>query len=197
MPPAERQTPGLPFRGNNHEDNGLGSDGDSSAGPSDQEDEGGSENSSGSESDSSSGDSGPEAEAARGVPGTQRAREHQAHRLRMRILRLENERLQAIVAEQDFVLEEMALRTSEIRQATAERQAELDSIRAARALREAAEAVEANHDAGGAPVAGGGNGVDGEGAVELEAQAAVDRVVDADAGAREALREALQAEDVE
>ena len=178
MPPSQNQTPGLPVRGRRPGEDGLGSGGDSSEGPSDQEDEGNSGSDSDSESDSSSGDSGPEAEAARGAPGSQRDREHQAHRLRMRILRLENERLHAIVAEQDFVLEEMQLRTQEIRDATAQRQSELDSLRAARAAREAAEA--ANHDAGGIPVDDDGDDAGNGETGEHDAPAADDPVADAD-----------------
>ena len=51
-----------------------------------------------------------------------------AHKARMAHLRAENVFLQQIVAEQDVVLLEMAQRTREIQEATAQRQAELDAL---------------------------------------------------------------------
>ena len=54
----------------------------------------------------------------------------------MASLRAENQQLMQIVAEQDVVLAQMAQRTQEIREATAQRQQDLDELRAARAERE-------------------------------------------------------------
>ena len=56
-------------------------------------------------------------------------------------------RLMAIVAEQDLVLAEMADRTREIQEATAQRQMELNQLRAAREQREqAAKEASANEN---------------------------------------------------
>ena len=54
----------------------------------------------------------------------------------MASLRAENQQLMQIVAEQDVVLAQMAERTREIQEATAQRQQDLDELRAARAARE-------------------------------------------------------------
>ena len=59
-----------------------------------------------------------------------------AHEALMSQLRQENADLLRITAEQDVVLAEMQLRISEIQQATARRQQELDELRAARLIRE-------------------------------------------------------------
>ena len=69
------------------------------------------------------------------------------HELRMALLRSENSRLQEIVRQQDIVLAEMAERTEEIRQATAQRQQELDMLRAARLERERKEKEEKDKEA--------------------------------------------------
>ena len=69
------------------------------------------------------------------------------HEMRMALLRSENSRLQEIVRQQDIVLAEMALRTEEIRQATAQRQQELDMLRAARLERERKEKEEKDKEA--------------------------------------------------
>ena len=68
------------------------------------------------------------------------------HEARMAALRAENAQLTAIVVEQDIVLAEMADRTREIEQTTAQRQQELDLLRAAREQREkeAKEATESD-----------------------------------------------------
>ena len=58
------------------------------------------------------------------------------HEALMADLRRENEDLLRIVAEQDVVLAEMAERTREIQEATAQRQRDLDELRAARVARE-------------------------------------------------------------
>ena len=58
------------------------------------------------------------------------------HEALMASLRAENQHLMEIVAQQDVVLAQMAQRTEEIRQATAQRQQDLDELRAARAERE-------------------------------------------------------------
>ena len=58
------------------------------------------------------------------------------HEALMASLRQENEDLLRIVAEQDVVLAEMQERTREIVEATAQRQQDLDELRAARAVRE-------------------------------------------------------------
>ena len=59
-----------------------------------------------------------------------------AHEALMADLRRENADLLRITAEQDVVLAEMQQRISEIQEATAQRQQELDELRAARLVRE-------------------------------------------------------------
>ena len=60
-----------------------------------------------------------------------------AHEALMANLRRENAILLRVTAEQDVVLAQMQERISEIQQATARRQQELDELRAARRIREA------------------------------------------------------------
>ena len=62
-------------------------------------------------------------------------------------IRHENIILRRIIRRQDEVLEEMRLRTLQIQEATAQRRAELEQLRAARARREAAAAEAAAAEA--------------------------------------------------
>ena len=68
------------------------------------------------------------------------------HEALMADLRRENEDLLRIVAEQDVVLAEMAERTRQIQEATAQRQQDLDELRAARAVREEEARKKAEED---------------------------------------------------
>ena len=63
--------------------------------------------------------------------------------------------LRRIIRRQDEVLEEMRLRTLQIREATAQRRAELEQLRAARARREAAAAEAAAAEASASNQEGG------------------------------------------
>ena len=62
-----------------------------------------------------------------------------SHEARMAILREQNAQLLAVVDAQEVVLSQMAERTREIQQATAQRQEELNQLRAAREQREQAQ----------------------------------------------------------
>ena len=68
------------------------------------------------------------------------------HEALMAELRRENEDLLRITAEQDVVLAEMQQRIREIQEATAQRQQDLDELRAARAVREEEARKKAEED---------------------------------------------------
>ena len=71
-----------------------------------------------------------------------------AHEARMVALREENAQLESIVLEQNEVIDQMALRTTQIQEATAQRREELNQLRAAHEQqeRDAQEAASANEN---------------------------------------------------
>ena len=69
------------------------------------------------------------------------ARLERIHQLRLRLIRIENNRMERIISYQNRIMERMAERTAAIQQATRYRRAELDRLRATRRRRRAAEAA--------------------------------------------------------